>query len=549
MKVQNKLFYLLLFVLALIVNFSGINVKFFTDDPGLYASIAKNLIYKKDFLQLFTYNQDWLDKPHFPFWMVLCSFKLFGVSEWAYRLPALLFFMVSVLYTWLFSKKNYGGEVAAMAALILMTSLSIIMSNTDVRAEPYLMAFVIGSIYHVARLHERFKLSDLILSALLTACALMTKGLFVMVAIYGGLLGQVLFERRFISLFSWKWLFLALLIVVFISPELYALYIQFDAHPEKLVFGMHHVSGIKWFLWDSQFGRFVNKGPITHKSGDVFFFVHTLLWAFAPWCLVFYYAVFKSLKNIAQKQKLTEYYTLCGGLLLLVLFSLSKFQLPFYTNTIFPLFAVITAPYCFKQLSNAGAAFRLVGQWVYIVVFPVLVLIINYFSKPDQELWFYVDVMVAVLVTAFICYKIKVSHMKIFLLNCTVVLFVNFYLNTVFYEQINAYKGQIAAANYLNQPQFNHLHVYSLRTENNIFQFYNHQHVDFIPLEQFQTFKPLDSAVFYVNQPSMDILVQGHVKFRVLQTFVDYPQENILPKFVNRATRQQVLGKVYLIEK
>ncbi|WP_461451489.1 ArnT family glycosyltransferase [Mucilaginibacter sp.] len=549
MKDQNKPFFILLFVLALIVNFSGVNVKFFTDDPGLYASIAKNLLYKHEFFELFTYNQDWLDKPHLPFWAVMCSFKFFGISEWAYRLPALLCFMLGLWYTWLFSKKYYGTEIAAMAVLILMTSLSIIMSNTDVRAEPYLMAFVTGSIYHVARLHERFKLSDLLLAALLTAFALMTKGLFVMLAIYGGLLGQVLFERNFKSLFSWKWLALAILVVLFITPELYALYIQFDMHPEKLVFGTHKVSGIKWFLWDSQFGRFVNKGPITHKSGDVFFFVHTLLWAFAPWCLVFYYAVFKNLKSIYQKQKLSEYYTLCGGLLLLLLFSLSKFQLPFYTNTIFPLFAVVTAPYCFKQLSKFGTGFRLVGQWVYILAFPVLVLIINYFSSPDKEWWFYVDVIIAVLVVAAVCYKVKLNHIKVFLVNCTVVLFANFYLDTTFYQQITAYKGQITAANYLNQPRFNHLHVYSLRTENNIFQFYNQKHVDLIPLEQFKNFKPADSAVFYINQPSMDILVQNNAQFKILQTFVDYPQENILPKFINRATRDQVLAKVYLIEK
>jgi len=332
-------------------------------------------------------------------------------------------------------------------------------------------------------------------------------------------------------------------------PELYALYIQFDLHPEKLVFGTHNVSGIKWFLWDSQFGRFVNKGPITHKSGDVFFFLHTLLWAFAPWCLVFYYAVFKNLKSICQKQKLPEYYTFCGGLLLLFLFSLSKFQLPFYTNTIFPLFAVITAPYCLKQLSKFGTGLRLVGQWIYIAAFPVLILIINYFSSPAQSLWFYADVVAAVLVVAAICYKIELNHIKVFLLNCTIVLFANFYLNTVFYEQITAYKGQITAADYLNQPQFNHLHIYSLRTENNIFQFYNQKHVDIIPLEQFQNFKPVDSAVFYVNQPSMDILVQRHINFKIMQTFVDYPQENLLPKFINRATRGQVLGKVYLITK
>jgi hypothetical protein len=69
-------------------------------------------------------------------------------------------------------------------------------------------------------------------------------------------------------------------------------------------------------LWDSQFGRFVNNGPITQKkSGDIFFFAHTLLWAFLPWCLLFYYAVYKNLKSIWQKIKLPEYYTLSGGLL------------------------------------------------------------------------------------------------------------------------------------------------------------------------------------------------------------------------------------------
>ena len=549
MKGENRLFYIVLFVLALVVNFAGINVKFFTDDPGLYASIAKNLLYKHEFFELFTYNQDWLDKPHLPFWLVMCSFKIFGISQWVYRLPALFCFMLSLMYTWLFSKKYYNSEIAAMAVLIVMTAQSIIMSNTDVRAEPYLMAFVIGSIYHVSNLHERFKWSDLLLAALLTALALMTKGLFVMLAIYGGLLGQVLFERRFTSLFNFKWLALAVLIILFITPELYALYIQFDLHPEKLVFGMHQVSGIKWFLWDSQFGRFVNKGPITHKSGDVFFFMHTLLWAFAPWCLVFYYAVFKNLKRIIQKQKLAEYYTLSGGLLLLLLFSLSKFQLPFYTNTIFPLFAVITAPYCYQELSRFGDKFRLFGQWIYIVLFPIAILLINYFSKPDQQLWFYVDCVALIILITFISYRIRASHIKVFMLNCVVVLFANFYLNTVFYGQVTAYNGQIAAANYLNQPKFDHFHVYSLHTENNIFQFYAQKHVDFVPLEQFQNFNPIDSSVFYVNQPSMDILVQRHVGFKILQSFVDYPQENILPKFINRATREQVLGKVYLIEK
>ena len=302
MKDTNKILYLLLFALALIINFSGINVKFFTDDPGLYASIAKNLIYKKDFVQLFTYNSDWLDKPHFTFWIILLSFKLFGVSVWAYRLPALLFFVISLFYTYLFARRYYNWEVAAIAVLIVMTAQHVLLSNTDVRAEPYLMGLLMGAIYHTACLKERFTVKNLVLAALLTACAIMTKGIFVIAAIYGALLGQLFFQNKLSHLFRFRWLLLLLLTAIFTLPEFYALYRQFDAHTEKTVFGTHNVSGIKWFLWDSQFGRFTNKGPISRVApGSIFFFLHTLLWAFAPWCLVFYYAVYKKITNISQK--------------------------------------------------------------------------------------------------------------------------------------------------------------------------------------------------------------------------------------------------------
>jgi len=135
------------------------------------------------------------------------------------------------------------------------------------------------------------------------------------------------------------------------------------------------------------------------------------------------------------------------------------------------------------------------------------------------------------------------------MLSCVIALFVNFYLNTVFYEQITPYKGQITAAAYINQKQFGKYHIYSLKDENNIFQFYCNRQVDYIPLEQFNTFKPTDSSAFYVNQPSMDYLLSSKASFKVLSTFTDYPQENILPAFINKTTRHKVLGKVYLITK
>ena len=550
MKDNYKPLYTLLFALALLVNFAGINVNFFTDDPGLYASLSKNMVYRHEFWELFTYNQDWLDKPHFPFWMVLASFKLFGISVWAYRLPALLFFLLSLLYTWLFARRHYGNMVAATAVLILMTAQHLIMFNTDVRAEPYLMGLIIGAIYHIDRLNERFTFGQLIMAALLTACAVMTKGIFVVGAIYGALIGQLLFTKNLKQLFNFKWLALLVLTFIFTLPELYALYIQFDMHPEKMVFGRQQVSGIKWFLWDSQFGRFINKGPITKPAnGNIFFFVHTLLWAFAPWCLLFYFALYKNIKAIWQKVKLPEYFTLGGALPLLALFSLSKFQLPFYTNILFPLFAIITAPLCVAVLTKVDDKLRSAFQWVYILVFPVAVLVIHYFLQPGSSVLLWIDIAVFGVAAYLISSKAGQSNRKIFLLNCLAVLFANFYVNTVLYPTIASYNGQVTAAGFVNEPQFAHSPVYTLKSENNVFQFYCGKPVNTIFVEDFKAFNAPGNAVFFVGTPDIDYLTKNKVGFTVIRSFENYPQEAILPGFINKATRPQVLDKVYLISK
>jgi 4-amino-4-deoxy-L-arabinose transferase-like glycosyltransferase len=541
---------LFLFLLAVFVNLYTINIAFFTDDPGLYASIAKQLIYKHSFFGLYTYGRDWLDKPHLPFWFILGSFKLFGIHTWTYKLPALLCFLLSLLYTWLFTRKYYGQLTAMMAVLMVSTSLHIMMSNTDVRAEPYLMAFIIGAIYHIANLQDRFSIVQFVLAALLTAFAIMTKGIFVIVPIYGALGGQLLLQKRYKEIFQLKWIALVLLTTVFTAPELYALYIQFDLHPEKVVFNKQHVSGIKWFLWDSQFGRFANDGPITRPAGDVFFFIHTLLWAFAPWCLLFYYAAYKSVKKIFQGVKQPEYYSISGGLILLILFSVSGFQLPFYTNIIFPLFAIVTANFCRQELTNnAERIFRLTAQWVYIIAFPLVIIVLHYFLQPGISYFLVIDAIAFLIAVVLIFRTGHTPQVRIFMLTCAVMLFTGFYVNSTLYPVIVADKGQIKAAEKVNATIPPDTAVYSLRDQNNVFQFYCNRPVKLIPFQNFTTTPSEKKAVFYADQEIINYFAQQRIPFNIVWYGLDYPQENILPAYINSNTRAGTLQMVYLISK
>ena len=161
MLLPKKVFFALL-LLELFVNFSGIAVPFFSNDPALYAAISKAMVQRNDFINLYVYGIDWLDKPHFPFWMAAFSFKIFGVSEWSYRLPALLFVLLGAFYTYLLAKKLYNIEVAQLSVLILLTAQHLLMSNTDVRAEPYLLASIIAAVYHFQNLFQRFSFLHLL---------------------------------------------------------------------------------------------------------------------------------------------------------------------------------------------------------------------------------------------------------------------------------------------------------------------------------------------------------------------------------------------------
>ena len=140
----SRIGFSLLMVLAVLVNFSGLFVTIMGPDGVLYASIAKTMAQTGNFTELFAEGKDWLDKPHFPFWVTALSFRLFGFATWAYKLPAILFLMMGAGYTWLLARDLYGKEVAGWATLILLTAEHIIISNNDVRAEPYLTGAIIA---------------------------------------------------------------------------------------------------------------------------------------------------------------------------------------------------------------------------------------------------------------------------------------------------------------------------------------------------------------------------------------------------------------------
>jgi 4-amino-4-deoxy-L-arabinose transferase-like glycosyltransferase len=535
--------YLFVLLLAILINVAGIGVKYFTDDPSLYSMLARTMAQTNNFTDLIYHGGDWLDKPHFPFWIAALSFKVFGVNAVAYKIPALLFFFMSVAYTYKIAQKFYGTETAIIAILILLTAQHVVMSNTDVRAEPYIMGLLMGAVYHFYKLKERFSWGDVVLGALFTGCAVMTKGIYLLIPIGFAIIGDYIFKKDIKSLFAWKWLLAAVLVVLFTLPEIYTLYVQFDLHPEKVIFGHTGASGIHWFLWDSQFGRFSNTAVIKNTHGDVFFFLHTLLWAFAPWSIVLYCCIFKSVKNIIKGVAMPEYVTVSGAFIMLLIFSISKFQLPFYTNILFPFLAIITARFVKEIIDSNHSRFFSITQYIIAALLIATILILNFVFEPEGWLLF-LSMLVGLVLCTWYIYKSNGAGIRaLFLFTCCVSIFVNAYLIFIVYPTLVEYKGDVQAAGYINQSYPNQKVIAAFEVKN-AFEFYMHAPVTF--MDEAQAEKQ-HNVLTLINDDIKTNFAQKHIPFKVIKSFDHYSNENMTLPFLIEDERASVITHYYLV--
>jgi len=237
-----------LFILTLLVYGAGIFVTLMEPDAVVYADIPMEMVQNNNFFEIHLKGKDWLDKPHFQFWITAISYKIFGINNFGFKFPAILFSMIAIFYVYLFGKRFYSTKIAYIAALVLMTAEHYIISNNDVRAEPYLAAMTIFSMYYFAVYMDKKRLINLILGSVGLACLLMTKGLFTILPVVSAIGLSLLYEKRWKEIIHGQWLAVIGITLIFTAPTLVSYYYQFDLHPEKEIFGQTGVSGIRFFL-------------------------------------------------------------------------------------------------------------------------------------------------------------------------------------------------------------------------------------------------------------------------------------------------------------
>ena len=543
---NRKVFFLLL-TLVIGVNMTGLLNEIFSMDSSLYAAISKSFAQSHDYINICVDGKDWLDKPHFPFWVCGLSIQIFGVNTFAYKFPSICFFLIGLFYTYRLAKSLYNEETAYLAVLILGSSLHIIVSNNDTRAEAILLGLLTGAVYHLYKITDRYKIRDLLLGSLFSAAAIMTKGIFILIVIYSAIWGNLIFKKDSEKLFNRKWILGFVLTIIFITPELYALYSQFDLHPEKKVFGSNNISGLRFFLWDSQFGRFFNTGPIKGES-DIFFFFHTILWAVAPWAIIGLTGLIIMFRNILGKNKKIETLTFFGFIIMFLIFSVSKFQLPHYLNILIPFLAIIIASVLSNESQNNKVAHRIVkiSIGLYGIAYIATMGLIEYCFKSHLSFSAVLPIVASIFLFGITyIYDIKLKHKYVVYGTLASIIFV-LYLNTGFYPELLKYQAGTQAAFFCNSefPSYNLI----AKKEEWLLQYYFKNKVSIIDsADSLTRLNTCNDILIYADDELLNKLEKTNHKFEILKEFNQFHITGLTKEFFYYKTRKSVLQKRYLL--
>lgn len=98
----------------------------FDVDEGAFAEATREMLASRDWLHTTLQGEDRFDKPILVYWLQAVCVALFGVNEWAVRLPSALCAFATALVAGHFAARRWGRDAGWMTAFALSTCLGFL---------------------------------------------------------------------------------------------------------------------------------------------------------------------------------------------------------------------------------------------------------------------------------------------------------------------------------------------------------------------------------------------------------------------------------------
>ncbi len=499
-------------------------------DAAQYAAMARQLAAGQgDWLHFHFRGQDYLDKPPLLFWLSALSFKLFGMHNWSYKLPSIAAALFALFATYRLGRLHRGAEVGRRAALMLGTSLAMVLMTNDVRCDTLLMAAVVTAIWCGAEHLERPRITWAVGAGLAVGAGMLAKGPIGLMSPLLALGGHVLLKRRWEALLDLRLLVVPLVAGLMLLPMLMGLYEQFGAH------------GPRFFFWEQSFGRITGENVWKDDTGP-FYFAHELLWQLLPWTLFVLVGMGQGLQALFGKGRRAEpeWIALSGSLLVTLALSASQFKLPHYLYVVHPLFCLLGAQAGARMEARGWTNAQLVLMVALVAVGAGTVL----FAFPSALAWLLA--VLALLVLIVVAWRGKGEGRGVVFTAAPMVLLATL-LNTCFYPPLLRYQATARIGKELRAQGVPPDRFLAIGAGGTALDLYYGKPVryagdGFVPAEH-----PPPGSVVLTDDAGLHDLRQAGMEPRTVQVYEDFRVQLLSLRFLDPATRAQELTRLYLL--
>ncbi len=520
-------------------------------DAAQYASISREMLENKSYLQVYDLGKDYLDKPPMLFWLSALSMKIFGVHDWAYRIPSFLFALLAVYATYRLALLFYNQTIARLAAMVLATSQAMFLIMHDVRCDTMLMGWVALSLWQLAEWYQKSGWKHLLLGFAAIAGGMMTKGPIALMIPAFAFGPHIVLRREWKQCFRWEYLVGLLLVALLLIPMSVGLYQQYDLHPGKLINERPIQSGLRFYYWTQSFGRYTGENYY-HEMGHFTFLLENMMWSFLPWILFFLAGLFFAVKDIIVKkfrlQAGEEWISTGGFIVTYCILARSQAQLPHYIFVVFPLAAIITARFLYKlYYTNELAGWRKPVLIIHGVIFLLLWLAVVALMKfPFSSIPWYVSIFATAAVGYYGGQLASKGGALPALIRTAVftVIGVNFFLNSFFYPNLLKYQLGNTAAAFINEQKLDKSRLAQYNIDLSRALGFYAQYI--IPVKEKQALKSDDIVI--TRKESVPALLQ---QFRSMELIFegDYYGVSMLSlPFLNPETRVKEVTRYAIIK-
>lgn len=307
------------------------------------------------------------DKPPLHYFFMMAAYKVFGTTEFAARFFSVIMGLLTVLFTFLYTKRLYNAFTAFCSALALVASTHFLFEFRLSVPDPYLICFITLGLFSAFTWLQESNVKQLYIAAAALGLAILAKGPVALALPGLCLLIWVIVAKKWNTVFTWHLITAALLLCLIAVPWYYAV--------DKTTDG----AWTKGFFIDNNLNRFSDP-----QEGHGGFFLITLLFVIVG-LLPFMSFIGELIK---QRKKVLEHpLTKFGAIVTItfvVFFSISSTKLPNYPMPCYPFAAVVLGTFIAKLLNNEVTSKKY--PWYILLVFTIALPIAAYFAiKAEPE--------------------------------------------------------------------------------------------------------------------------------------------------------------------